>query len=56
MSSHRYLGGFIGNLTQRNVYVQKKVNNWVNHVYVFSNIAVAQPQLAYTAVARSLQH
>ena len=54
MSSHRYLGGFIGDLNQRNVYVQKKVNNWVNHVRVFSDIAVTQPQLAYTTVVRSL--
>ena len=33
-----------------------KVNNWVKHVRVFSDIAAAQLQLAYVAVARSLQH
>ena len=32
-----------------------KVDNWVKHVRVFSDIAAAQPQLAYVAVARSLQ-
>ena len=56
MSGHRYLGGFIGDLNQRDVYVQEKVNKWVNHVCVFSDIAVTQLQLAYTAVARSLQY
>ena len=55
VTGHRYLGGFIGDLNQRNVFVQKKVNNWVNHVHVFGDIALSQPQLAYTAVTRSLQ-
>ena len=55
VTGHRYLGGFIGDLNQRNVFVQKKVNNWVNHVRVFGDIALSQPQLAYTAVTRSLQ-
>ena len=37
--------------------MQQKVNNWMNPVLVFINIAVIQPQLAYTAaVARFLQH
>ena len=45
VSGHRYLRGFIGDLNQRNVYMQKKVNNWVNHVHVFSDIAVTQPHL-----------
>ena len=41
---------------QRNAFVQIKVNNWVKHVCVFNDIAAVQPQLAYVAVARSLQH
>ena len=56
VSGHRYLGGFIGDLNQKNTFVQMKVDNWVKHVHVFSDIAAAQPQLAYVAVARSLQH
>ena len=56
VSGHRYLGGFIGDLNQRNAFVQMKANNWVKHVCVFSDIAAAQPQLAYVTVARSLQH
>ena len=56
VSGHRYLGGFIGDLNQRNAFVQMKASNWVKHVCVFSDIAAAQPQLAYVTVARSLQH
>ena len=56
VTGHRYLGGFIGDSSQRTLFVQKKVNSWVDHVRVFSDIAVTQPQLAYVAVTRSLQH
>ena len=56
MTGHRYLGDFIGDSSQRTLFVQKKVNSWVDHVRVFSDIAVTQPQLAYVAVTRSLQH
>ena len=56
VTGHRYLGGFIGDLNQRNVFVRKKVDGWVNHVHVFGDIAHTQPQLAYAAVLRSLQH
>ena len=56
LTGHGYLEGFIGDLNQRNVFVEKKVNNLVNHFRVFSDIALTQPQLAYTDVTRSLQH
>ena len=56
VTGHRYLGGFIGDSCQRDLFVQNKVNSWVDHVRVFSDIAVTQPQLAYVAVTRSLQH
>ena len=56
VAGHRYLGGFIGDSSQRTLFVQKKVNSAVDRVCVFSDIAVTQPQLAYVAVTRSLQH
>ena len=56
VSSYRHLGGFIGDLYQRNTFVQMKMDNWMKHVRVFSDIAAAQPQLAYVTVVRSLQH
>ena len=37
-------------------FVHHKVNKWVNYVNIFSDIALTQTQLAYTAVTRSLQH
>ena len=36
--------------------MQKKVSKWMNHVCVFSDIALTQPHLAYITVIRSLQH
>ena len=34
VSSHRCLGGFIGDLNQRNAFLQMKVNNWLKHAYL----------------------
>ena len=56
VTGYCYLGGFIGDLQGREVFVCTKVNRWVNYVRTFSDIALTQPQLAYTAVTRSLQH
>ena len=50
MTGHKYLSGFIGNSSQRTLFVQKKVNSWVDRVRVFSDIAATQSQLAYVAV------
>ena len=56
VTGNRYLGGFIGDLHDRDVFVHNKVNKWVNYVHTFSDIALIQPKLGYTAVTRSLQH
>ena len=52
VTGQRYLSGFIGDLHDRH----NKVHKWVTHVHIFSDIALTQPQLAYMAVTRSLQH
>ena len=56
VTGHRFLGGFIGSHSERDEYVMSKVCRWVEHVDVLAKAAVTQPQLAYAAFSRSLQH
>ena len=39
-----------------NEYVMSKVRRWVGHLDVLAEAASIQPQLAYAALSRSLQH
>ena len=55
-SGNRFLGGFIGDLSDQNSYVTSKIQKWVGHIKVLSDVAVTQPQLAYAAFTKSLQH
>jgi len=45
-----------GDLSDQNSYVMSKVEKWVGHVKVLSDVAVTQPQLAYAGFTKSLQH
>ena len=56
VTGHRFLGGFIGSNDDMLAYVSEKVCKWVSNVRMFADIASTQPQLAYTAFTRSLQH
>ena len=56
MTGQRFLGGFLGNRSERNEYVMSKVHKWVEHVDVLAGAAVTQPQLSYAALSISLQH
>lgn len=56
VTGHRYLGGFIGSNDGLQRFISEKVHKWVNHVKLFADIASTQPQLAYAAFTRSLQH
>ena len=56
VTGHRFLGGFIGNHSERNEYVRSKVRRWVGHLDLLSEAALTQPQLAYAALSMSLQH
>ena len=56
MCYNHYLGGFKGDLHDRDVFVRNKVHKWVTHVHTFSDIALTRPQLAYMAVTRILQY
>ena len=54
MTDHRFLGGFISN--QGDEYVMSKVQRWVRHLDLLSEVALTQLQLAYADLSRSLQH
>ena len=56
VTGHRFLGGFIGNHSERDEYVRSKVRRWVGHLDLLSEAALTQPQLAYAALSRFLQH
>ena len=56
VTGHRFLGGFIGSCRERDEYVMSKVHRWVRYIDVLSEAASSQPQLAYAALSRSLQH
>ena len=46
---HRYLGGFIGNVESKEIYVQEKVTKWVEDVTEIAEIAKDEPQVALSA-------
>ena len=55
VTSHRFLGGFLGDVSARSSFVQDKVDCWVSDVRHLSKMAVPQPQAAYVALTKSLQ-
>jgi len=56
VTGNRYLGGFIGDIPGQNSYITSKVQKWLGHIKVLSGAAATQPQLAYAAFTKSLQH
>ena len=55
VTSHRFLGGFLGDVQARHSFVQGKVDQWVSDIYHLSKMATPQPQAAYAAFTKSLQ-
>ena len=53
--NHRYLGGFIGDITGQAIFVQDKVCHWIANVKCLSKIAEKQPQAAFVALVKCLQ-
>ena len=54
VAGNRFLGRFIGDLSHN--YVMSKIQKWMGHIKISSNVVTAQPQLAYAAFTKSLQH
>ncbi len=55
VTSHRVLGGVIGSDIEKEMYIKEKVNSWVHHLDTLSDIALDQPQAAYSAYTLSFQ-
>jgi hypothetical protein len=55
VAGQRFLGGFIGSVTDKELYIQEKVANWSANVEKLASIAVSQPQAAFAALTKSLQ-
>ena len=47
VTSHRFLGGFLGDVQARHHFAQKKIDQWVTDIYNLSKMATPQPQVAY---------
>ena len=55
-TTSRFLGGVVGDSSGQSSYVANKVQGWVNLINELSNIASTQPQAAFSAFTKSLQH
>ena len=55
VTSHRFLGGFIGNDDDVSSWISKKVDVWVNLIQKLATVAQHEPQAAFVAFTKSLQ-
>ena len=55
VTSHRFLGGFLGDTSVRDEFVSCKVRQWVSDVTHLTQLAVPQPQAAFAALTKCLQ-
>ena len=53
---HEYLGGFIGSQEGKEEYSVKLVENWMDQLNVLSDIAMTEPQAAYSAFIKGFRH
>jgi len=55
VTGQRFLGGFIGDESGKDLYVRKKTEQWCDAVEKLSKQALTQPQAAFSAFTKSLQ-
>ena len=55
VTAHRFLGGFIGDSSDRQNFVLQKVLQWSGHVRTLAAVASSQPQAAFAALTKSLR-
>ena len=55
LDGHRYVGGFIGADSARDVWLAEKIQGWVFGVHELAKVAKRYPQTAYAGMAFSLQ-
>ena len=52
---HRYLGGFLSNMSAEREWLGKKVQGWKESVAILAGVALKHPQSAYAGLQKSLQ-
>ena len=52
----RFLGGFVGDKDGCEAYVKTKVKEWVSSVRRLAKVSKSQPQAAFAALMKSVQH
>ena len=53
--SHRMLGGVIGSMSGKRLFVENQIKKWVSQLECLTKIALSQPQAAFAAFTKSLQ-
>jgi hypothetical protein len=56
VTGQRFLGGYIGDIEAKQIHVQEKIANWCEQLSTLATIAANQPQVAYSAFVKSIQH
>jgi hypothetical protein len=55
VTGSRYLGGFIGEATDQQLWIQEKAEAWVDSIKELAMVAERYPQAAYAGLQKSLQ-
>ena len=56
VSGHRVLGGFIGSESEKETWLEKKLNFWTYAVQKLSQVGKQDPHEAFIAMSKSLQN
>ena len=55
LTGHRYLGGFLGDVSAEKEWVGKKVEGWNESIATLAGVDIKHPQSAYAGLQKSLQ-
>ena len=55
VTGHRYLGGFLGDVSAEREWLGKKIQGWKESVAILAGVSLKHPQSAYAVLQKSLQ-
>ena len=55
VTGHRYLGGFLGDVSAEKEWLGKKVEGWTESIATLAGVSLKHPQSAYAGLKKSLQ-
>ena len=55
MTGHRYLGGYLGDVSAEKEWLGKKVEGWTESIATLTGVALNHLQSAYAGLQKSLQ-